>query len=58
MTLTKFTPRPAFVSPFNELVNEFLPRLTWEVNYWAMMEDHFQWYAADHDDSLILNIPA
>jgi HSP20 family protein len=26
MTLTKFTHRPAFVSPFNELVNEFLGR--------------------------------
>lgn len=26
MTITKFTPRPAFVSPFNELVNEFLGR--------------------------------
>ena len=26
MTLTKFTHRPGFVSPFNELVNEFLGR--------------------------------
>ncbi|MBK9514404.1 MAG: Hsp20/alpha crystallin family protein [Flavobacteriales bacterium] len=26
MTLTKFSPRPVFVSPFNELVNEFFGR--------------------------------
>ena len=26
MTLTKFTPRPSFVSPFNGLVNEFFGR--------------------------------
>lgn len=26
MTISKFTPRPSFVSPFNELVNEFLGR--------------------------------
>lgn len=51
-------PREAFPPAYarqTELVHQHLPRLTWEVNYWAMMDDHFQWYAADHNDSLILN---
>jgi len=32
------------------------PTLTWEVNIWAAMEQagqHFDWYKADHDDSII-----
>ncbi len=32
------------------------PVLTWEVNVWAKMERegfHFDWYKADHDDSII-----
>jgi hypothetical protein len=37
----------------SELVVEGLPRLTWEVNYWTQMEDMFQVYIADHNDSLI-----
>lgn len=40
-----------------ELVYENLPSLTWEVNYWSRMEDHFEWYAADHDDSIVMNLP-
>lgn len=40
-----------------ELVAAHLPRLTWEVNYWAMMEEHFEWYKADHNDSLLMNLP-
>jgi len=39
------------------LVKQHLPALTWEVNYWAVMEDMFTWYSADHDDSMIMNIP-
>ena len=34
-----------------------LPRLTWEVNYWALMEEAFEWYKADHNDTIILNLP-
>ena len=40
-----------------ELVAAHLPRLTWEVNYWAMMEEHFEWYKADHNDSIVMNLP-
>ena len=40
-----------------KVVFEGLPRLTWEVNYWTMMEDVFEWYKADHNDSIILNLP-
>lgn len=40
-----------------ELVRANLPRLTWEVNYWTMMEDHFTWYSANHDDSMLGNLP-
>ena len=40
-----------------EKVIEFLPRLTWEINYWTLMEDVFEWYKADHNDSIILNLP-
>ena len=29
--------------------------LTWEINYWAMMDGDFDGYPADHDDSLIEN---
>jgi hypothetical protein len=40
-----------------KLVFENLPKLTWEVNYWTLMEDVFDWYKADHNDSIILNLP-
>ena len=39
------------------LVQENLPRLTWEVNYWAMMDDFFLAFPANHDDSILLNVP-
>ena len=29
-----------------------LPKLTWEVNYWTLM-NVFEWYRADHDDTLL-----
>lgn len=39
-----------------ELVRAHLPRLTWEVNYWTLMEDLFAWYASDHTD-LLIDVP-
>ena len=39
------------------LVHANLPRITWEVNYWAMMDDMFHVYPADHDDSIFTNLP-
>jgi hypothetical protein len=36
-----------------ELFKANLPRITWEVNYWVLMSDCFQWYQADHDDSIL-----
>jgi len=36
-----------------ELVVQNLPKLTWEINYWSLMEEHFQGYASDHDDTII-----
>jgi len=38
------------------LVLENLPRLTWEVNYWVMMDEYFNNYSAYHDDSILENI--
>lgn len=40
-----------------EIVRANLPRLTWEVNYWTMMEEFFTWYPADHNDSMLTNLP-
>jgi hypothetical protein len=39
------------------LVMENLPKLTWEVNYWAMMDEFFDIYPSGHDDSIFTNIP-
>jgi len=39
------------------LVMENLPKLTWEVNYWAMMDEFFDIYTSGHDDSIFTNIP-
>ena len=38
------------------LVMGNLPGLTWEVNYWAMMEEYFINYRADHDHSIVANV--
>jgi len=35
------------------LVLEYMPRLTWEVNYWAMMDDYFEIYIAEHNDHIL-----
>ena len=38
------------------LVQSQLPRLTWEVNYWAQMDDCFTFYEANHDDTLLSRV--
>jgi glycosyltransferase involved in cell wall biosynthesis len=46
---------PALVAKHREVLAQG-PVLTWEVNVWAEMErvgQRFDWYRADHDDSLI-----
>ena len=51
-------PGTAFVKAYDrqlKLVAAGLPILTWEINYWAMMDGEFDGYRADHDDSLIAN---
>lgn len=48
---------PAAYQRQMDLVSENLPRITWEVNYWTMMESFFTWYPGNHDDSMILNLP-
>lgn len=40
------------------LVMSNLPRLTWEVNYWALMNHRFHWYSANHDDTIVTHLPA
>lgn len=39
-----------------EIVMNNLPRLTWEVNYWAMMDDMFHHYRADHNDLILKKV--
>lgn len=39
-----------------ELMQSFLPKLTWEVNVWSRMDEWFRVYPADHND-LLLSIP-
>lgn len=53
-------PRDVFAKAYqrqNELVKQYLPSLTWEVNYWALMDEMFSWYSANHDDTMITNFP-
>jgi hypothetical protein len=38
------------------LILQHLPRLTWEVNYWVLMEQHFTYYDADHNESLLAKV--
>lgn len=38
------------------LVMNQLPKLTWEVNYWAQMDDLFTVYMANHDDTLLSRV--
>jgi hypothetical protein len=44
---------PPALEAQTRLVQARRPRLTWEVNYWAEMEEHFRVYTANHDDSLL-----
>lgn len=50
---------PDLCSKYESLVKRNLPRFTWEVNYWALLESEegidFGWFAADHDDRIIPN---
>jgi hypothetical protein len=39
-----------------EIVKSYLPLITWEINYWYLMRDHFIIYTGNHDDT-IFNIP-
>jgi len=51
--------RQAFGLAYEEqrrLVEENMPRLTWEVNYWAMMPQHFHLYPADHNDTILTGL--
>ena len=51
-------PGSAFVAAYEKQLNLVvvgLPMLTWEVNYWAMMDGDFDGYPAYRDDSLIAN---
>lgn len=55
-----FGPREVFPVAYErqtELVKKYLPALTWEVNYWALMNEFFTWYAADHNDTILTNFP-
>ena len=47
--------RPALEAQ-TALVRAQLPRITWEVNVWAQMEEHFEVYGADHDDTLLSRV--
>lgn len=47
---------PAALERQTRLVQSQLPSLTWEVNYWAQMEDFFRVYMANHDDTLFSRV--
>ena len=36
-----------------ELVLENLPNLTWEINYWSLMDTHFLGYDSNHNDTIL-----
>jgi hypothetical protein len=46
----------AFINAYERqtaLVHKHMPRLTWEVNYWAMMDECFEIYIANHNDHIL-----
>lgn len=47
---------PAAAARQQELVQAHAPKLTWEVNYWCLMEDIFTAYPADHDERLFTEL--
>ena len=44
---------PAAYDRQSRIVLSQLPRVTWEVNYWAQMDELFTVYTANHDDTLL-----
>jgi hypothetical protein len=40
----------------SRIIESYLPRVTWEVNYWAQMDDLFTVYMANHDDTLLSRV--
>ncbi len=40
----------------SQIIESCLPRVTWEVNYWAQMDDLFTVYMANHDDTLLSRV--
>lgn len=46
---------PKLCEKQTELVLQYLPTITWEVNYWALI-DGFTYYKADHDISMLTNL--
>lgn len=49
--------KPAYEEQLRLVITN-LPRLTWEVNYWTLMNHRFQWYFANHDDTIVTHLPA
>lgn len=47
---------PAAYARQQDLVERHLPRITWEVNYWCLMEDAFTLYPADHNERLLTEL--
>jgi hypothetical protein len=50
---------PDVCSKYESIIARNLPRFTWEVNYWALLESEegidFGWFVADHNDTIIPN---
>lgn len=38
------------------LVKKYLPLLTWEINYWTLMDERFEWSYCDHDESMLYSV--
>jgi hypothetical protein len=47
---------PALYARQQSIVTSHLPKLTWEVNYWCLMEDLFTTYPADHNERLLTEL--
>lgn len=51
--------RPLFPEAYRrqmDIIRANLPRVTWEVNYWTLMEDLFVFYPADHNERLFTEL--
>lgn len=40
----------------SQIIESYLPRVTWEVNYWSHMDELFTVYMANHDDTLLSRV--